>query len=832
MSRFCISFILPVITLLASVLSASAVPGGQSAPISDASALTITGTGSNVPRTLAARAADEINALDFTTFQGAVTQATSAGKVLRLPPGAYSYTSGPVLTISVPVIFESGAVLTCSGANVAFTSTVTAPRNQIFTSGCTPSFWNNTRQTAVFPEWWGAAGDDGAQASATGTDNTTPLQNALNSGASQMALAPNGFYRYSSLTCGSKVSIVGANRYTSMLVQDDPTGLLDGIRCGTAGQITIQNVGLPRAQNAIGSVAAAYPVAGGSGYVVGDTLTLSGGTFTTAAVLTVTSVSSGAITGLSVQTPGAYTKAAPPTLTPTVQPAVAVAGGSGTGASVKLVWTGPAMIHLVDCYFVWVKDDLVTSGPSGKFWDGVKIEGAATNPNQIWVENSQIFNAEHDNVFLYAPNSGAPVSDIFVGPDNYIQGAVNAGVETWGYTGGAYFTANVIFNNNYAFYIDGNGYGTSHKIRHNDIDGNLSGIYAFGLSVSHFEQNWNSAGGAFVCTNCSNLHADGDNYLVNGTTSLVGSGSALIFNGGFNMNVPSSTFVAGSAPVLIGPYGGTQTQYVNISGVWHGGGGHFITSSGSSTGVTLAVQEDANEDLVSGATISNLQVFGSPQYGNQANNQPTGQILWGSGNTNTGTNSATGGANNAQGGYGAASFGYAHTSSGFFTNLRGDLASDDGLYGGDCSASGSTTGSAGAQQICQHVLRARSTSTSAIRLTSDGGAAGGANCLNLPDSSHAQFMVMVSGFNPTAATSADWQSSGPNILTRGSGASSVTYSGSFSATTAPAVSTGTGSSARLQLSADTTNGCLNVTITPPDANTWDWEAAVIRLKMR
>jgi hypothetical protein len=93
-------------------------------------------------------------------------------------------------------------------------------------------------------------------------------------------------------------------------------------------------------------------------------------------------------------------------------------------------------------------------------------------------------------------------------------------------------------------------------------------------------------------------------------------------------------------------------------------------------------------------------------------------------------------------------------------------------------------------------------------------------------------MVMVSGFNPTAATSADWQSSGPNILTRGSGASSVTYSGSFSATTAPAVSTGTGSSARLQLSADTTNGCLNVTITPPDANTWDWEAAVIRLKMR
>lgn len=47
--------------------------------------------------------------------------------------------------------------------------------------------------------------------------------------------------------------------------------------------------------------------AGGSNYQVGDTITLAGGTFTTAAVLTVTSVSSGAVTGVSISNGGAYT---------------------------------------------------------------------------------------------------------------------------------------------------------------------------------------------------------------------------------------------------------------------------------------------------------------------------------------------------------------------------------------------------------------------------------------------------------------------------------------------------------------------------------------------
>ena len=70
----------------------------------------------------------------------------------------------------------------------------------------------------------------------------------------------------------------------------------------------------------------------GSGYVVGNVLTVSGGTGASA-TLTVTMVSAGAITGVSVTTGGLYT-ADPPTA------ANAVTGGAGAGATMDLTMGG------------------------------------------------------------------------------------------------------------------------------------------------------------------------------------------------------------------------------------------------------------------------------------------------------------------------------------------------------------------------------------------------------------------------------------------------------------------------------------------------------------
>jgi hypothetical protein len=72
--------------------------------------------------------------------------------------------------------------------------------------------------------------------------------------------------------------------------------------------------------------------AGGTGYVVNDTITLSGGTGT-AAVVFVTGVSGSVITSVQVQSTGAYTGTLPTTFTQ------ASTSGSGTGATFNLpIW--------------------------------------------------------------------------------------------------------------------------------------------------------------------------------------------------------------------------------------------------------------------------------------------------------------------------------------------------------------------------------------------------------------------------------------------------------------------------------------------------------------
>jgi hypothetical protein len=95
---------------------------------------------------------------------------------------------------------------------------------------------------------------------------------------------------------------------------------------------------------ASGSVLSAVVFNGGTGYAVGNVLTVSGGSPTTAAQLTVTSVSGGVITGVSVSTGGSYSYGGNP------YNCASVSGGSGTGATFILKFSayGPTIIALTD----------------------------------------------------------------------------------------------------------------------------------------------------------------------------------------------------------------------------------------------------------------------------------------------------------------------------------------------------------------------------------------------------------------------------------------------------------------------------------------------------
>lgn len=100
------------------------------------------------------------------------------------------------------------------------------------------------------------------------------------------------------------------------------TGGTDGASLGTASAIPI---------------AAAAKVAGGTGYAANDTITLAGGTFTTAAVITVLTVTAGVIQTFSITTAGSYS----------VIPTTATQGatsGSGSGATFTLTGAGTAAL--------------------------------------------------------------------------------------------------------------------------------------------------------------------------------------------------------------------------------------------------------------------------------------------------------------------------------------------------------------------------------------------------------------------------------------------------------------------------------------------------------
>src|SRR3990167_5118949 len=96
----------------------------------------------------------------------------------------------------------------------------------------------------------------------------------------------------------------------------------------TSAGCTIRGVGLDT-QRAIAPIIVS---GGGSTYVVGDILTIVGGTFTTVAKLIVTAVSGGVITGAQMNVAGSYS--VPPTGT------LSTTGGGGTGATFTLTFVG------------------------------------------------------------------------------------------------------------------------------------------------------------------------------------------------------------------------------------------------------------------------------------------------------------------------------------------------------------------------------------------------------------------------------------------------------------------------------------------------------------
>ena len=152
------------------------------------------------------------------------------------------------------------------------------------------------------------------------------------------------------------LSVLGSDTNIPLAIQTKGTGAIDlaagssGVNISNGGTVTAITrtspggsytsaptpvIALPTTASGVQAtasctigVATQSVSSGGTGYTVGDTLTFSGGTFTAAATATVSTVSGGVITAITMTSGGTYT----------VAPSnpVSVTGGTGTGATFTL----------------------------------------------------------------------------------------------------------------------------------------------------------------------------------------------------------------------------------------------------------------------------------------------------------------------------------------------------------------------------------------------------------------------------------------------------------------------------------------------------------------
>lgn len=190
-----------------------------------------------------------------------------------------------------------------------------------------------------------------------------------------------------------------------------------------------------------------------------------------------------------------------------------------------------------------------------------------------------------------------------------------------------------------------------------------------------------------------------------------------------------------------------------------------------------------------GGVTNQATNFGSAEYGGQSN--------------------ASGGIDSFIGG------GASNNLTGSYSRAGGFNVTDRGKFGADCYGSGAFSVK-GDAQTCVSTLRISTNAASAVRLTADQLTAGAANCINIPNNSAYTIIVTITAFDHTTVTkSATWPV-WSGLLTRGANAAATAVT--MNSTPTP-LTNGTLTGQAVAVTADTTNGCINVSYTPPTTNT-------------
>ncbi len=148
--------------------------------------------------------------------------------------------------------------------------------------------------------------------------------------------------------------------------------------------------------------------AGGSGYIVGDVINVTGGTYSVQCQLKVATVSGGAVTGLTIVKPGIYS--AQPT-----NPAATTTTGAGTGLTVDLTFTaGTGIItslHISDSgvYTTQATNPVSQNTTSGA---GTGLVVDLTYTDTAWAANIDYAVQEAKTVAIQTAGTGYAANDV------------------------------------------------------------------------------------------------------------------------------------------------------------------------------------------------------------------------------------------------------------------------------------------------------------------------------------------------------------------------------------------------------------------------------------
>jgi hypothetical protein len=142
---------------------------------------------------------------------------------------------------------------------------------------------------------------------------------------------------------------------------------------------------------------------------------------------------------------------------------------------------------------------------------------------------------------------------------------------------------------------------------------------------------------------------------------------------------------------------------------------------------------------------------------------------------------------------------------------------DNAYFGGFTYSSGKLTNTGDAQTVF-YVLRGSGSSTSAIRMTSDGNAAGSTNCVNIGTATKYGVTILLEATDVSnSANDYTWSLPVGNLTRTGGNAA-------WQAGIPAILSNGAVTGASVSASADTTNQCLNLSFTPPTGNSDTWHS--------